>query len=119
MAQKLTAQSTKEKSDGSSLDQVSTCPFTRTEKQGHKKQAWFLEAPPVDETGRGKAFPEEGNYLELKRHRQMDLPLERVGDILFGATGGPVVTLQVGKKKSPNPKFVGNRIGKFYGVPYS
>ena len=33
----------------------------------------------------------------------MDLPLERVGDILFGATGGPVVTLEVEKKKSPNP----------------
>lgn len=48
-----------------------------------QKADLFLEAPPVDETGRGKAFPEEGNYLELKRHRQMDLPLERVGDILF------------------------------------
>lgn len=83
MAQKLTAKSAKEKSDGSSLDQVSPCPVTRTERQSHKKQACFLEAPPVDETGREKAFPEAGNYLELKRHHQMDLPLERVGDILF------------------------------------
>lgn len=60
MARKLTAKSTKEKSNGSSLDQVSTCPITRTERQGHKEQATFLEAPAVDETGGGKAFPEEG-----------------------------------------------------------
>ena len=37
----------------------------------------------MNETGGGKAFPEEGNYLEPERHRQMDLPPERVGNILF------------------------------------